>query len=72
MDDFEALINIKHDKYKRYLTNRFSEEPDVLLCYLGEYQNSAEYRIQHPRDANETVLYNYLPGYEVWFVAAKK
>ena len=41
MDDFNWILNIMDEKYKPFITNRFSDEPDVLLFYFGYYQNAA-------------------------------
>jgi hypothetical protein len=69
---FDWLLNIKSDKYKNLITNRFSEDPDVLLFYFEGYQNTNQYRIAAPTRKNDFILYNEFPGYEIWFLAAKK
>lgn len=72
MDEFNWILNIKSDKYKNLITNRFSDDVDVLLFYFEGYQNTAEHRIQSPKHKGHYILYNEFPGYEIWFLAAKK
>lgn len=71
MDDFDWLLNIKEDKYSRLATNRFSEEVDVLLFYYSDYQNTAEYWVKD-KAGRSKIWYNEIPGYEIWFIAAKR
>lgn len=42
------------------------QQPDVILFYNSLYENTGESRDSWGR------ITNWVPGYEVWFIAAKK
>lgn len=39
-EGIDWLVNIKSDKYRNIITNRFSQDPDVMLVYFQGYQNT--------------------------------